>query len=267
VRRKRPLGQPTRGKTALNRLRQIDTYILLAWPHVLTSDAPLIVDVGYGAYPWTALEMWERWLPLNPRLRLLGVEIDAERVAAAQPYIQPGVIDFRLGGFDLQNLIMNKSARLVRAYNVLRQYEENAVPAALQEMAQALEPGGLLLEGTSTPTGHLTVFDVYQLTPERTLIHRELVFGTNFHQSVEPVDFQAILPKRLIHHALDQHPALFFEHWRRALVLARANGQGGRRHSWIYAAHVLKERYGYPVDGRKRLLRRGYLSLHDRLYP
>lgn len=267
MRRRRPSGQPTRGKTALNRLRQIDTYIVLAWPHVLTLGTPLIVDVGYGAYPWTALEMWERWLPLNPRLRLLGVEIDPERVAAAQPYIQDGLIDFRLGGFDLRNLIMSKSARIIRAYNVLRQYEEGHVSAALHEMAQGLETGGLLIEGTSTPTGHLVVFDVYQSTSEGTLEHRELVFGTNFHHIIDPVDFQAILPKRLIHHALDQRPAQFFEHWRRALLFARANGHTGKRHSWIYAARLLQERYGYPVDARKRLLRRGYLTIHDCLYP
>ncbi|MDX1991441.1 MAG: class I SAM-dependent methyltransferase [bacterium] len=267
MRKRRPSGQPTRGKTALNRLRQIDTYILLAWPHVLTSGTPLIVDVGYGAYPWTALEMWERWLPLNSRLRLLGVEIAPERVAAAQPSIQDGLIDFRLGGFDLQNFITSKSARIIRAYNVLRQYAEEDVPSALHEMAQALEPGGLLIEGTSTPSGHLVVFDVYQTTFAGTLEHRALVFGTNFRQPAEPIDFQTILPKRLIHHALDERPALFFDHWRRSLVLARANGQDGRRHSWIYAARLLKERYGYPIDTRKRLLRRGYLSIHDRLYP
>src|SRR5690606_19448611 len=99
--RSRPQGLPTRGKTALNRLRQIDTYILLTHASALTSGAPLIVDVGYGAYPWTALEMFERWLPLNPRLRLLGLEIDADRVSAAQPYIQTGRIDFQLGGFNI----------------------------------------------------------------------------------------------------------------------------------------------------------------------
>lgn len=84
--RLRPQGQPTRGKTALNRLRQVDAYIALAHTGVLSSRSPLVVDVGYGAYPWTALEMFERWLPINPRLRLLGLEIDSERVAVAQPY-------------------------------------------------------------------------------------------------------------------------------------------------------------------------------------
>lgn len=268
--RTRPVGQPTRGKTALNRLRQVDVYVALAWASALTGwetrvESPLVVDVGYGAQAWTALEMRDRWLPLHPRLRLLGVEIDPERVAAAQPFIQPGVIDFRIGGFNLTDVLHGEPAHLIRAYNVLRQYDESAVPAALVTMGQALAPGGLLIEGTSTPTGRLVVFDVYQRGTDGDLRHRELVFGTNFRQAVDPAAFQAILPKRLIHHAQDAAPGAFFAAWRASLARARGAGLTGARRQWGYAVDALRERYGYPVDGRGRIVRRGYLVLRSRL--
>src|ERR1700690_3741522 len=183
----RVLGQPTRGKTALNRLRQVDVYVALALSHCLTSGAPLVVDIGFGAYPWTTLEMRARWLTLNPALRVLGVEIDPARVAAALPFAQPPEITFRSGGFNLRDVLDGESVRLIRCYNVLRQYDESAVQPALNELAAALEFGGYLIEGTSTPSGGRVVFDVY-CRAENGLNHTALVFGTNFDAPSGPVD-------------------------------------------------------------------------------
>lgn len=265
--RPRPQGQPTRGKTALNRLRQVDIYIALAHARVFTSGSPLVIDLGYGAQAWTALEMYERWLPLNPQLRLLGVEIDPERVAAALPYARAGVIDFVLGGFNLAEITGGQKARIIRAYNVLRQYDEREVGDALGTMEQALEPGGLLIEGTSNPTGRIVVFDVYRKRAGDSLRHEELVFGTNFREKHDPVDFQAVLPKRLIHHAYDDIPATFFAAWRNAFQLATGAGQTGLRRRWLYAARRLREHGGYPVDIRPRIMRRGFLVLRTTLQP
>lgn len=262
---KRPIGQPTRGKTALNRLRQVDVYFALAHAGVLRAGAPLVVDVGYGAQAWTALELYERWLPLNPRLRLIGVEIDAARVAAALPYGQAGVIDFRLGGFNVAHVLNGEKARVIRAYNVLRQYDEAAVPDALVAMGAGLETGGLLIEGTSTPTGRIVAFDVYRKAGDGGLQHRELVFGTNFREAVDPAEFQTILPKRLIHHMLDDRPAAFFHDWRRAVTLAVGRGLQRERAKWAWAARALHERFGWAVDMRERIVRRGYLVLRDKL--
>jgi SAM-dependent methyltransferase len=257
----RPVGQSTRGKTALNRLRQIDIYVALTLSNILTGNAPLVVDLGFGAYPWTTLEMRERWLPINPTLRVLGVEIDPERVAAALPYAQPPTIDFQLGGFNLAETLKDERARLIRCYNVLRQYEEDAVTPALSEIAQALELGGVLIEGTSNPSGRLVAFDVYQKETVG-LVHRSLVFGTNFRAPLEPVDFQTILPKRLIHHMRDDVPLTFFTHWQESFE--RTRGLGKRR-QWVTAALMLKSKFGYPVDTRLRLLRRGYLGINTSL--
>lgn len=257
----KPVGQPTRGKTALNRLRQVDTYILLNWSSVLAAGAPLVVDLGYGAYPWTALEMVERWRAVNPNSRLLGVEIDPERVAAALPYAEPGTIDFRAGGFNLTAVLAGEKARLIRAFNVLRQYEEAAVPDVLKLMSASLETGGVLIEGTSTPTGRLVAFDMYRKTDD--LQHRELVFGTNFREPISVTDFQAILPKRLIHQMRDPKVAVFFEAWHRALLRARGRGYRHPRRQWVTAARILAE--AYPVDLRRRILHRGFLAVRDAL--
>ncbi len=266
TRRIRPAGQPTRGKTALNRLRQIDSYVALAYPGLLAGGSPLVVDLGFGAYAWTTLEMRDRWLRFNPRLRVLGVEIDPARVAAALPYADPPAIDFRLGGFNLADILASSErARLIRCYNVLRQYGESAVPPALEAMAAALEPGGILIEGTSNPTGRMVAFDVYRRDQDG-LVHEALVFGTNFRALVEPVDFQTILPKRLIHRMRDPEPAAFFDAWRRAFARTTSGtSRSALRRQWMAAAALLESVFGYRVDTRRTLRRRGFLVLRDSL--
>ena len=124
---KKPEGQPTRGKTAANRLRRVDNFILLYEPSLLTRidglfrDA-LFVDLGYGFDARTTLESASRFRQLNPDLKILGVEIDKERVEAALPFVDEKTF-FRLGGFNLP-LKQGEHVRLIRAFNVLRQYEE-----------------------------------------------------------------------------------------------------------------------------------------------
>jgi SAM-dependent methyltransferase len=259
--RTKPLGQPTRGKTALNRLRQIDVYVALDWSDDLRGGSPLVVDVGFGAYAWTTLEMRDRWLRFNPRLRVLGIEIDPERVEVAQPYADPPAIEFKLGGFNVLDVIGGDHARLIRCYNVLRQYDESAVDDALQTMGRALEPGGILIEGTCNPSGRLVAFDVYRKIEDR-LNHEALVFGTNFRGPVDPGDFQAILPKRLIHHMLDPVPSAFFAAWKQAFARAKGSGHSGRS-QWQIAAELLRSTYS--VDTRSRITQRGFLAVYDPL--
>lgn len=265
--RRRPLGEPTRGKTAVNRLRQVDAGIALAWPEALTAGAPLVVDVGFGARPWTSLELWARWRTLNPALRVVALDIDPARVLAAQGSRiggTPPAVDFRRGGFDLPAALGVERARVVRCLNVLRQYTEAAVAPALAAMAAGLEPGGLLIEGTTTPSGALVAFDVYRRRGEG-LAHEALVFGTNFRAAPAPEAFQAILPKRLIHRMRDPASARFFAAWSEAIRLARPVAPGdtlrARRTRWTRAGALLRSRLGWPVDPRVRIRRRGYLVL------
>src|SRR5512147_1258388 len=102
---KKPEGLPTRGKTASNRLRRVDNFILLYEPSLLTrTDGPfahaIFVDLGYGFDARTTLESAVRFRRLNPELPILGVEIEKERVDAALPYADEKTF-FRLGGFNL----------------------------------------------------------------------------------------------------------------------------------------------------------------------
>ncbi|HZM23973.1 MAG TPA: hypothetical protein VFC02_19640, partial [Anaerolineales bacterium] len=124
---KKPVGQPTRGKTASNRLRRVDNFILLYESSLLTRTdglfaGSMFVDLGYGFDARTTLESASCFRQVNPDLRILGVEIDKERVEAALPFADEKTF-FRLGGFNLP-LKEGEHVRLIRVFNVLRQYEE-----------------------------------------------------------------------------------------------------------------------------------------------
>lgn len=267
TRHPRRVGQVTRGKTALNRLRRVDNYLTLALADCLYGT-PLVVDLGYGAYPWTTLEMAARLSRVNPAVRCLGIEIAPERVSAAQPFASPQV-QFQLGGFNVADLTGVGVVSAIRAYNVLRQYEETEVGAALNTLSRALRIGGVLIEGTSNPTGGIAVFDVYRQTADG-LQHATLVFATNFNRRIAeiPSDFQTILPKRLIHHMRDEVMANFFAAWQRSYQVARAvRIEKSPAKVWCTAADRLHTEYGYPIDPRRRLIQRGFLPLHTALLP
>ena len=145
---KKPEGQSTRGKTASNRLRRVDNFILLFEPSLLsrTDDLfadSLFVDLGYGFDARTTLESAVRFRRLNPTLKILGVEIDKERVEAALPFADDKTF-FRLGGFNLP-MMDGERVRLIRTFNVLRQYDEKDVLPAYERLAQYVIPNGLML--------------------------------------------------------------------------------------------------------------------------
>jgi len=56
--RARALGLPTRGTTNPNRLRRVDNYVAYRCAELLRQAAePLVIDLGYGATPVTAIEL------------------------------------------------------------------------------------------------------------------------------------------------------------------------------------------------------------------
>jgi hypothetical protein len=256
--RPRLLGQPTRGKTAPNRLRQTDTFLAVAFPGFLGRLPGVYVDLGYGAYPVTSRETLHRLRPLHPALRVLGVEIDPTRVAEAQPFAEPG-LEFRLGGFNLP-LQPGERAGLIRAFNVLRQYDEAAVAEALAALARHLAEGGLLIEGTCDPTGQLLAFNLYQKQSAE-LARAGLVLAPRPRRDFRPRQLQAVLPKNFIHHAQPGGPIdRFFGAWHACWQGARARGRDARQ-VFTHSAHCLAERHGYRLDRRPALLRRGFLWL------
>ena len=147
--RARALGMPTRGTTGPNRLRRMDNWIASELAEPLRQAAvPLVIDLGYGQSPVTAVELLSRLRRHRPDVEVLGLEIDPERVAAAQQASGPG-LSFALGGFELAG----RQPVIVRAANVLRQYPPAAVPEAWQRMQGRLAPGGVIVEGTSDELG------------------------------------------------------------------------------------------------------------------
>jgi hypothetical protein len=150
--RARALGLPTRGTTGPNRLRRMDNWICARLGAGLRAAAdPLVVDLGYGASPVTTVELARRLTAVRPDVRVVGLEIDAERVAAAAPFADPPRLDFARGGFELAG----HRPALVRAANVLRQYTEPAASAAWETLRSGLASRGALVEGTCDELGRL----------------------------------------------------------------------------------------------------------------
>src|SRR5215216_6009663 len=205
---KKPEGLPTRGKTASNRLRRVDNFILLYEPSLLARTEGLFVDLGYGSDPRTTLESAARFRRVNPHLKILGVEIDKERVENALSFTDEKTF-FRLGGFNLP-LKANEYVRLIRAFNVLRQYEEKDFAPAYERLAQYVLPGGLMVEGTSNPFGSIWVANIARRIEDVSWKMEVLVISTNFRTGFDVEEFQTILPKNYIHHILKGEPIYDF---------------------------------------------------------
>ncbi|MBN1562784.1 MAG: methylase [Anaerolineae bacterium] len=258
-------GHITRGKTARNRLRRVDNFLLITeGPLLRRADrafaGSLVVDLGYGAEPFTTLESAARLRRANPHLPMLGVEIEPERVARAAPYADD-LTTFRLGGFNLP-LYPGESVRLIRAFNVLRQYDEADVTGAWQTLARSVLPGGLIIEGTSDPFGQIWVANLLRRATAA-LIVEGLIFSTNFRQGFDPAMFQPVLPKNHIHRMLPGEPIFaFMAAWKQAARATIAHREWGLRQWYAASAHALADQ-GYAVDTRPKLLRRGYVVWRD----
>ena len=217
------------------------------------------VDLGFGAEPFTTLESAERLRVQNPRLPVLGVEIDPERVAMGKPY-EDELTFFRLGGFNLP-LKENESARLIRAFNVLRQYDESEWREPVEQLGKQLIPGGMLLEGTSNPFGSVWTANVIRRSADPPYpVYREgFLFSTNFHMGFEPDLFQPVLTKNYIHRMVPGEEIFtFMERWK-ASCRNQAPMRGYGIRAWFCAAAQELRSAGYRIDMRPQLLRRGYL--------
>lgn len=263
----KPEGLVTRGKTAPNRLRRVDTFLVNYDPNLIRrTDGPyaqaMFVDLGYGRQPITTVESGQRLRRLAPELRVLGVEIDPERVDAAQAHADEKTF-FRLGGFNLPlqtNLNgETESVRLLRAFNVLRQYDEAAVADAYARLAQYVLPGGLFVEGTSSPYGRIWVANVARKMESGAWHAEALVFSTNFRSDFSPGEFQTVLPKNLIHRVVPGETIHgFFQDWKQAAAETSSMKVWGHRQWFIASAQQLAKR-GYTLKLQTKWLRGGWL--------
>jgi hypothetical protein len=214
-------------------------------------DEPVVVDLGYGRLPVTTLELAARLRSIRPDVRVVGLEIDPERVAVALE-ARSETVDFALGGFELAGL----QPVLVRAFNVLRQYPENAVADAWDTMRSQLAPSGLIVDGTCDEVGRLSCW---------VLLDRQgpvsLTLACDPRAIERPSDLAERLPKILIHHNVPGQPihtllAAADREW------AAAAGQSvfGPRARWRAMLSALSAG-GMAVEPQRRSPRDGVLTV------
>src|SRR5690606_25854891 len=150
-----PIGQATRGTTGTNRLRRNDRWIA-ASEAFRTSADPLVIDLGYGASGVNAFERAQLLRRKRADAEVIGLELDPERVATAReqlaevragrtPFPSDLPVSFARGGFEVP-LPGDRRPAVIRAMNVLRQYDEADVADAWRRVAARLAPGGMLFE-------------------------------------------------------------------------------------------------------------------------
>ncbi|HET6287279.1 MAG TPA: class I SAM-dependent methyltransferase [Amycolatopsis sp.] len=251
----KPVGAPTRGTTNPNRLRRVDRW-LASDPGVTRllhrADEPLVVDLGYGASPVTTVEM-ARWLrPVRRDVRVLGLELDAGRVAVAQSAVDRPWLDFRRGGFELAGT----RPVLVRAFNVLRQYDEADVPGAWSLMLDAMTPGGLLVEGTCDEIGRLSTWVAVGSGGPRTL-----TLSVHLASLERPSTVAERLPKILIHrNVAGERVHDLLSTLDTCWATAAPHQNFGVRARWAHTVHLLTAR-GWPVLNRPSRWRLGELTV------
>jgi hypothetical protein len=253
MKRTRPVGSITRGTTAPNRLRRVDRWLVGAHGALLRSapETPLVIDLGYGAYPVTTVELADRLRLIRPDVQAIGLEIDPGRVAAAQPYAREG-LEFRLGGFELP---VDRPPTLIRAFNVLRQYDEPQVAGVWRELTARLADGGLLIEGTCSETGRVATWITLGRDGPRTL-----TLAARLAVLDSPAVFAERLPKALIHRNVPGEPIhAFLTALGRAWQTAAPLGGFGARQRWIGAVGSLSS--DWPILGRADRWRLGEVTV------
>ena len=245
-----PIGTITRGTTGFNRLRKVDRWVFYhpelhqkLRPHAVA--ATLAIDVGYGDSYTTTCE-WAWWLRrINPHISVVGLEIDPSRVLPPRDGVQ-----FERGGFELAGY----RPHLVRAFNVLRQYDVTQVPDAWSMVCGRLAPGGVFIEGTCDELGRRAS---WVLLDRRGPVSLTLAWQP--WDVAKPSDVAERLPKILIHrnvpgqkiHSLLQ---LCDDCWDKTNGLAAF----GPRIRWRETQKLLREHLPIP---RPRLLRDNILTV------
>ncbi|WP_281965377.1 class I SAM-dependent methyltransferase [Serinicoccus marinus] len=255
---RRPVGTVTRGTTNPNRLRRVDRWIGYVLGGLLRSAAgpPVVVDLGYGASPVTVLELADRLRGVREDVRVVGVEIDPERVERGRPLADPPWVDFARGGFEVPlpaGLGADARPLVVRAFNVLRQYDEVEVGPAWQRVVDQLAPGGSLVEGTCDELGRLAAWVDVRRGEDGVATPRTLTISLRLAGLETPSVVAERLPKALIHRNVPGervHTVLgaLDRAWERAAPLASF----GARQRFVATARSLRED-GWPVvDGPAR---------------
>jgi hypothetical protein len=261
-----PVGRPTRGTTGTNRLRRNDRWIVASEAFRRATD-PLVVDLGYGASGVTAFELAARLRRVRADAEVRGLEIDPARVALADeqlsavragatPFPRDLRVSFARGGFEVP-LPSGRAAAVIRAMNVLRQYDEGDVGEAWRTMASRLAPGGLLVEGTCDEIGRVASW--IDVGPDGMPLRFTLSLRLSGLE--RPGIVAERLPKALIHRNIPGervHDLLtdLDREWERAAPLSTF----GATQRFLAAVAALRTQ-GWPVQGGKARWRLGELTV------
>jgi hypothetical protein len=242
------VGTITRGTTNPNRLRRVDRWLAgpQAWRLRRAATPPVVVDLGYGASPVTAVELHDRLRRVRSDVQVVGVEIDPGRVAAGRALERPG-LSFRLGGFEIP---LESQARpsIVRAFNVLRQYDVDEVAGAWAQVQDRLAGDGLLVDGTCDELGRRSTWIAVDRSGPRSLTLSWRLRGLG-----SPSEIAERLPKSLIHRNVEGEPVhAYLTALDRAWLHAAHHGTFGARQRFLAAVASLRAE-GWPLlDGPAR---------------
>lgn len=245
--RDRPVGTITRGTTNPNRLRRCDRWLAgpQGWRLRRSLSPPVVVDLGYGASPITAVELHDRLRRVRPDVQVVGIEIDPVRVAAGKALEREG-LSFRIGGFEVP---LDGGARptVVRAFNVLRQYQEHEVADAWARVVDRLAPDGLLVDGTCDEVGRRATWVAVEAAGPRSLTISLRLRGLG-----QPSDVAERLPKALIHRNVPgERIHAYLTDLDRAWARSAPQSSWGARQRFLATAAEVAERW--PVlDGPAR---------------
>ena len=252
---KKPVGTVTRGTTNPNRLRRVDRFIA-ALPVLRRSNKPVVVDLGFGASPITAVELLYRLTKANPNTHVVGIEIERERVDRGLA-VATDNLHFMHGGFEVPlPAELGQQATIIRAFNVLRQYDESEVADAWSRMQSKLSADGLLVEGTCDEIGRLSSWITLDRHEPLSLTISMRLSGLDL-----PSKVAERLPKALIHHNL---PGEKIYEFLQALDAAwRTNaglGAFGAAQRWVASCNQLIAS-GWPLIGDKKRWKLGELTV------
>ncbi len=253
----RVVGQITRGTTNTNRLRRIDRWIA-RHPVLRRTDDPFVVDLGYGASGVTVFELEARLRRTRSDVDVLGLEIDPARVARAREqlaairsgaggFARDARVSFQRGGFEVPTPDARAPA-VIRAFNVLRQYDETEVGDAWRRMSSRLQAGGILVEGTCDELGRICTW----VEVGADAVARSLTLSLRLTDLDTPAVAAERLPKALIHRNVDGERVHGFlaaleREWQRAAPVSAF----GAVHRWRTTLEAMASA-GWPVAGRSR---------------
>lgn len=253
----KPVGNVTRGTTNPNRLRRVDRWLAgpQAW-RLRADPQPLVVDLGYGATPTTAVELYTRLAKIQPDLELVGIEIEPDRVSRGQALARElgnRNLSFLLGGFEIPT---PRSPAMIRAFNVLRQYEESDVEGIWHAVSQRLSTTGIFVDGTCDEIGRRSAWVALDKSGPISL-----TIAQRFGSFSVPSEVAERLPKALIHHNIPGEKIhRFLSELDQSWAAHSALAPFGAKQRWIACCQSIFDA-GWPVLDSAARWRLGELSI------